>query len=305
MLNERLGKIHFWLLFIGFHTTFLIQHWIGVEGMPRRYWSYLPEDGVTWMNQVSTIGAMILGISMLPFLYNVYITARRAPKVTSNDPWGYGRSLEWATSCPPPRHNFTSIPRIRSESPAFDLNHPEAEIHEPLPEPGCYVDGRWRSEVTMGATWKLFLILALFCFAACGGYIIWGILDHTFGNASDVGALGAGRSHRTGARRRLVSFITFYMWRLHRAQSGAELPEDRSDAEIDDGDAEQGFFSPWSWWPVIARRIRCPDVPRSRDRQLDLLHRCADCGHQRHRSDLRVPARLLRPLSCLAHPARS
>jgi cytochrome c oxidase subunit 1 len=128
MLNERLGKIHFWLLFIGFHTTFLIQHWIGVEGMPRRYWSYLPSDGVTWMNQVSTIGAMLLGVSMLPFLYNVYITARRAPKVTSNDPWGYGRSLEWATSCPPPRHNFTSIPRIRSESPAFDLAHPEAEI---------------------------------------------------------------------------------------------------------------------------------------------------------------------------------
>jgi cytochrome c oxidase subunit 1 len=128
MLNERLGKVHFWLLFIGFHTTFLIQHWIGVEGMPRRYWSYLPEDGVTWMNQVSTVGAMILGVSMLPFLYNVYITARRAPKVTVNDPWGYGRSLEWATSCPPPRHNFASIPRIRSESPAFDLAHPEAEM---------------------------------------------------------------------------------------------------------------------------------------------------------------------------------
>jgi cytochrome c oxidase subunit 1 len=128
MLNERLGKIHFWLLFIGFHTTFLIQHWIGVEGMPRRYWSYLSQDGVTWMNQVSTIGAMILGVSILPFLYNVYITARRAPRVTSNDPWGYGRSLEWATSCPPPRHNFTSIPRIRSESPAFDLAHPEAEM---------------------------------------------------------------------------------------------------------------------------------------------------------------------------------
>ena len=65
---------------------------------------------------------------MITFLLNVYITARRAPKVTVNDPWGYGRSLEWATSCPPPRHNFTSIPRIRSEAPAFDLNHPEAGI---------------------------------------------------------------------------------------------------------------------------------------------------------------------------------
>ncbi|GAA3338837.1 cytochrome c oxidase subunit I [Curtobacterium pusillum] len=128
MLNERLGKIHFWLLFIGFHTTFLIQHWLGVIGMPRRYATYLPNDGFTWMNQLSTIGSMILAVSFLPFIFNVYVTARNAPKVAVNDPWGYGRSLEWATSCPPPRHNFTSIPRIRSESPAFDLNHPEAGV---------------------------------------------------------------------------------------------------------------------------------------------------------------------------------
>ena len=128
MLDERLGKIHFWLLFIGFHTTFLIQHWLGVIGMPRRYANYLPTDGFTWMNQLSTIGAVILGISILPFLLNVWITARRAPKVTVDDPWGNARSLEWATSCPPPRHNFSSIPRIRSESPAFDLHHPEAGI---------------------------------------------------------------------------------------------------------------------------------------------------------------------------------
>jgi len=128
MLNERLGKIHFWLLFVGFHTTFLIQHWAGVVALPRRYRTYLEEDGVTWMNQVSTIGAFVLAVSMIPFLYNVYVTARKAPRVTVDDPWGYGRSLEWATSCPPPRHNFTSIPRIRSESPAFDLHHPEAGI---------------------------------------------------------------------------------------------------------------------------------------------------------------------------------
>ena len=128
MLNERLGKIHFWTLFIGFHTTFLVQHWLGVVGMPRRYATYLVEDGFTWMNQLSTFGSILLAASMIPFLLNVYITARRAPKVTVNDPWGYGRSLEWATSCPPPRHNFTSIPRIRSESPAFDLNHPEASL---------------------------------------------------------------------------------------------------------------------------------------------------------------------------------
>ncbi|BDU10844.1 putative cytochrome c oxidase subunit 1-alpha [Aurantimicrobium sp. INA4] len=125
MLNERLGMWHFWLFFISFHMTFLVQHWLGVIGMPRRYATYLPEDGFTWMNQLSTVGAFLMAVSLLPWVLNVYLTARYGAKVTVNDPWGYGRSLEWATSCPPPRHNFTSIPRIRSESPAFDLNHPE------------------------------------------------------------------------------------------------------------------------------------------------------------------------------------
>jgi cytochrome c oxidase subunit 1 len=128
MLNESLGHIHFWVLFIGFHLTFLIQHWLGVMGMPRRYATYLPEDGFTWMNQLSTVGSVFLALSMIPFFLNVYLTARNGQKVTVNDPWGFGRSLEWATSCPPPRHNFTSIPRIRSESPAFDLNHPELDL---------------------------------------------------------------------------------------------------------------------------------------------------------------------------------
>jgi cytochrome c oxidase subunit 1 len=125
MLNERLGKIHFWGTFIGFHTTFLIQHWLGVEGMPRRYADYLPEDGFTLYNRISSIGAFILGASTLVFLWNVWVT-RKAPKVQVDDPWGFGGSLEWATSCPPPRHNFLSLPRIRSERPAFDLHHPEA-----------------------------------------------------------------------------------------------------------------------------------------------------------------------------------
>ena len=128
MLNESLGHVHFWILFVGFHMTFLIQHWLGVMGMPRRYATYLPEDGFTWMNQLSTVGSVLLALSMIPFFLNVYLTARNGQKVTVNDPWGYGRSLEWATSCPPPRHNFTSIPRIRSESPAFDLNHPEINL---------------------------------------------------------------------------------------------------------------------------------------------------------------------------------
>ncbi|MFC9238351.1 cytochrome c oxidase subunit I [Streptomyces decoyicus] len=130
MLDERLGKIHFWTLFIGFHLTFLIQHWLGVEGMPRRYADYLASDGFTTLNTISSIGSFLLGLSVLPFLYNVWKTAKYAPKVTADDPWGYARSLEWATSCPPPRHNFTTLPRVRSESPAFDLHHPDVAALE-------------------------------------------------------------------------------------------------------------------------------------------------------------------------------
>jgi cytochrome c oxidase subunit 1 len=137
MLDETLGKIHFWMLFIGFHRTFLIQHWLGVEGMPRRNANYLVSDGITWENQVSTIGAFLLGASTLPFVYNVWKTWRSAPLIQVDDPWGYGGSLEWATSCPPPRHNFVAIPRIRSERPAFDLHHPEiAAADEPPADAG-------------------------------------------------------------------------------------------------------------------------------------------------------------------------
>ncbi len=125
MLEERLGKIQFWLLFIGFQVTFLVQHWLGVQGMPRRYGDYLPADNFTTLNVVSSVGAVILAVSSLFFIWNLIVTWKTAPKVTVDDPWGWGGSLEWATTCPPPRHNFTSLPRIRSERPAFDLHHPE------------------------------------------------------------------------------------------------------------------------------------------------------------------------------------
>ncbi|WP_084523863.1 aa3-type cytochrome oxidase subunit I [Nocardia inohanensis] len=124
MMDERLGKWHFWATFVGFHTTFLVQHWLGNEGMPRRYADYLPSDGFTTLNTISTIGAFILGSSMLPFIWNVFKSYRYGEVVTVDDPWGYGNSLEWATSCPPPRHNFYELPRIRSERPAFELHYP-------------------------------------------------------------------------------------------------------------------------------------------------------------------------------------
>ncbi len=125
MLDDRLGKVHFWLTFIGFHTTFLVQHWLGAEGMPRRYADYLAGDGFTTLNTISSIGSFILGASMLPFFYNVWHSYRVGRTVSVNDPWGYGNSLEWATSCPPPLRNFDRMPRIRSERPAFDAKFPQ------------------------------------------------------------------------------------------------------------------------------------------------------------------------------------
>ena len=128
MLDETLGKIHFWTLFIGFHLTFLIQHLLGIDGMPRRYADY-NVGGWTFYNEVSTVGAYILGASTFVFMYNVWKTSRRGDIAIGDDPWGYGNSLEWATSCPPPRHNFISLPRIRSERPAFDMHYPHLVQH--------------------------------------------------------------------------------------------------------------------------------------------------------------------------------
>jgi cytochrome c oxidase subunit I len=120
-LNERLGKVHFWLTFIGFNLTFFPQHILGIQGMPRRVADYSPDAGWTLLNLVSTMGAFVIAVSMLPFLVNVVATFINGEKV-GDDPWE-GNTLEWATSSPPPPYNFDKLPPIRSERPVFDLRH--------------------------------------------------------------------------------------------------------------------------------------------------------------------------------------
>ncbi|MGA6168254.1 cytochrome c oxidase subunit I [Amycolatopsis magusensis] len=124
MLDERLGKLHFWLTFLGFHGTFLVHHWLGSAGMPRRYADYLATDQFTTLHLISTVASFVLGLSVLPFLYNVMRSHRYGEPAQVDDPWGFGNSLEWATTSPPPRHNFLDLPRIRSERPAFELHYP-------------------------------------------------------------------------------------------------------------------------------------------------------------------------------------
>ena len=131
MLDDRLGKVHFWLTFIGFHTTFLVQHWLGTEGMPRRYADYLPSDGFTFAQHRSPRSARSCSA---PRRCRSSTTCWKSYKVgqlvTVDDPWGHGNSLEWATSCPPPLRNFDRMPRIRSERPAFDAKFPELAAGE-------------------------------------------------------------------------------------------------------------------------------------------------------------------------------
>lgn len=123
LLRESLGRLNFWLTFIGFNLTFFPMHLLGLWGMPRRIVTYPPLPGWAAMNLLSTLGAGLMGLAAIVFLANVGVSLWH--RISAGpDPWG-GFSLEWVTASPPPEHNFTAIPPIRSERPAFDLRHPE------------------------------------------------------------------------------------------------------------------------------------------------------------------------------------
>jgi cytochrome c oxidase subunit I len=119
MLSERVGKLSFWLQFVGFLATFLIQHSLGLSGMPRRVYTYSADSGWGTDNLISTIGAFILATGVVLTLANVVWSLRHG-RLAGPDPWK-GNTLEWFTTSPPPPHNFDVIPRVRSVEPMKDI----------------------------------------------------------------------------------------------------------------------------------------------------------------------------------------
>jgi cytochrome c oxidase subunit 1 len=131
VLDEGLGKIHFWALMIGFNVTFFPQHWLGTEGMPRRIYTYFPGFGFEIWNLVSTLGSYILGFSVLVFVVNVVLSWRRPREDVGDNPWG-AATLEWSTTSPPPAHNFDVVPVVYSRYPLWEDRHIDEHAGAPV-----------------------------------------------------------------------------------------------------------------------------------------------------------------------------
>ncbi|MFD1928998.1 cytochrome c oxidase subunit I [Sporosarcina siberiensis] len=198
MLSEGLGKITFWFFLVGFHLTFLIQHWLGLWGMPRRVFTYMDGQGWNSGNAISTAGAVLMAIGITVLIYNIIITTIKNVRV-ANDPWGDGRTLEWAIESPPVYYNFAQTPLVRgldtvwieksegNESgitpaePIQDIHMPNGSIIPFILSMGLFVTGfgvmfrteqAWGLPVLIGGLVWVFLAMAVRSWQDDTGYYV-------------------------------------------------------------------------------------------------------------------------------------
>ena len=139
LLNETLGKINFWLIFIGMNVTFFPMHFVGMNGMPRRIYTYSSEFGWGDLNLMASIGYLVLFVGFLVFLYNI-IQNRNARRV-SHDPWD-APGVEWSIASPPPAYNFAEVPTIKGRDHYWIVKDEAREAGDPITEPEAAVDPR-------------------------------------------------------------------------------------------------------------------------------------------------------------------
>jgi cytochrome c oxidase subunit 1/cytochrome c oxidase subunit I+III len=210
MLDERAGRAHFWLMVIGFNLTFFVQHFLGFAGMPRRVYTY--PDVPTWgaLNLASTVGAFVMGLAALVFVYNIVQSLRAGERATDN-PWD-AWTLEWATTSPPPAHNFDAVPPIRGRRPLWDLAHADGE---PAKEEAPTGDAREpildKDKVGVGA----------FVVSEAGFFLILIIAYVFFGKAGQAGPSASSTldAQRTGIYTALLLASSVTLRRAEKAET--------------------------------------------------------------------------------------
>ncbi|MCA9015524.1 MAG: cbb3-type cytochrome c oxidase subunit I, partial [Planctomycetaceae bacterium] len=168
MLNERLGILQFWLWVLGFNMTFMVQHFLGLMGMPRRVYTYADNPGWALLNGIASLGAVFMAVGTLVFLWNIGVSLLRG-KIAGDNPWD-AFTLEWATTSPPPPENFTSIPEIKSRRPVWDMNHPD---HADWKNEKTPADKGRRPNLPKLAAWSFIASEAVFFLLLLIAYIVF------------------------------------------------------------------------------------------------------------------------------------
>jgi cytochrome c oxidase subunit 1/cytochrome c oxidase subunit I+III len=213
LLDERMGRLNFWLMVLGFNLTFFVQHFLGLLGMPRRVYTYpaLPYWGS--LNMASTVGAFILGASALVLVFNV-LRSLRSGAVAGDNPWN-AWTLEWCAPSPPPEHNFEAVPPVHGRRPLWDLAHPEAPDPPVGPdEPSTFP----RPPATTVAIASFIASEAAFFTMLIVAYVFYTAVSRGRGGPSPDTSLDVGR---TGVFTALLLASSLTLWRAEKSHDAS------------------------------------------------------------------------------------